>query len=128
MANIFNQREAKEVRRDLRKVQTRAEELLWNVLRGSRLGLRFRRQFGVGPYIVDFYAPRARLVIEVDGSVHDLDRVHALDVHRQRDIEALGLKFLRFTNHEITGNMEAVLLQIRLALNQNPLLTKERVG
>jgi very-short-patch-repair endonuclease len=128
MANIFNQREDIELRRNLRKSQTEAEVILWNELRGSKLGIRFRRQFGVGPYIVDFYAPRAQLIIEVDGSIHDLDEIRMNDRHRQTDIEALGLRFLRFTNDEITGNIEAVLLQISSVLIQNPLLTKERAG
>lgn len=128
MANVFNRREDTEIRRLLRKTQTEAEALLWHELRGFRLGLRFRRQFGIGHYVVDFYAPRAQLVIEVDGSIHDLDDIRLNDLQRQADIQALGLRFLRFTNDEITGNIESVLLQIRSALNQNPLLTKERAG
>ena len=128
MANVFNQREDIELRRKLRKNQTGAEALLWGELRDTKLGIRFRRQFGIGPYVVDFYAPRAQLVIEIDGSIHDLDDIRANDLQRQADIEGLRLRFLRFTNNEVTGNIEAVLIQIRLFLTQNPLLTKERVG
>ncbi|KAA0205551.1 endonuclease domain-containing protein [Candidatus Uhrbacteria bacterium] len=127
MALIFNQWEDKDLRRELRKGQTTTELLLWDRLRSSKLGVKFRRQFGIGSYVVDFYAPRARLVIEVDGSIHELEEIRVKDVERQKDIEALGLTFLRFTSQEITGNMEAVLRTIRATL-QNPLLTKERAG
>jgi cyclase len=127
MALIFNQREDKALRRTLRKGQTETEELLWQELRGSRLGIKFRRQFGVGAYVVDFYAPRVRLVVEIDGSIHELKEIRQKDIKRQKDIEGLGLRFIRFTNDEITGNMEAVLRTIRTSL-QNPLLTKERAG
>jgi cyclase len=127
MAHIFNRREDKELRRTLRKEQTETEEMLWQELRGSRLGIKFRRQFGVGAYVVDFYAPKARLVVEIDGSIHELEEIRQKDIERQRDIEGLGLRFIRFTNDEITGNMGAVLRTIRASL-QNPLLTKERAG
>lgn len=128
MANIFNQREDIGLRRELRKQQTDTEALLWEEIRGSKLGIRFRRQFGIGSYIVDFYAPRAQLVVEIDGSIHDLEDIRENDRQRQADIEALGMRFLRFTNDEITGNIENVLRQISVFLSQNPLLTKERAG
>lgn len=135
MALIFNQREDIELRRTLRQEQTETEDHLWQELRGSKLGIKFRRQFGIGPYVVDFYAPRAQLVVEIDGSIHELKEVYEKDVERQNDIEGLGLRFLRFTTEEITGNMETVLRTIRLSLtppqkpsHQNPLLSKERAG
>lgn len=127
MALIFNQREDKDLRRLLRSTQTESEALLWQELRGSRLGIKFRRQFGIGPYVADFYAPRARLIVEIDGSVHSDPVVQQKDRERQKDIEGLGLKVIRFTVGEITGNIEAVLRTIHAAL-QNPLLTKERAG
>jgi very-short-patch-repair endonuclease len=76
---------------------------------------------------VDFYAPYARLAIEIDGLIHLDSEVRARDVERQKDIEALGITILRFTNEQITGNMDDVLRSIRISL-QNPLLAKERAG
>ena len=64
----YNLSEQKEFRRDLRKGMTSAEVVLWKMLSGRRLeGLKFRRQFGVGPYVLDFYCPELRLAIELDG-------------------------------------------------------------
>ncbi|MFA6429197.1 MAG: endonuclease domain-containing protein [Patescibacteria group bacterium] len=124
---VFNQREMVERRRVLRKTQTETEAFLWDRLRGGRCGVRFRRQYGVGKYVVDFYAPKARLVIEIDGDIHEVPDVRIHDKDRQKNIEALGLRFLRFTTAEILGNIEAVLSQIHFSV-QNPLLAKERAG
>lgn len=120
MALLYNQRENKEKRKALRYNQTETEAMLWNEIRGSRLGIRFRRQFGIGSYIVDFYAPRVRLVIEIDGSIHTLEVIRSNDAERQKSIEGLGLKFLRFTTEEIQGNMGLVLQRIRQLLQPSP--------
>ena len=127
MATIFNQHEDIEIRRDLRKRQTPAEAKLWNEIRDSKLGVKFRRQFGIGSYVVDFYSPRTRLVIEIDGEIHARSDISANDKQRQSDIENLGLIFLRFTNQEVIEQTKSVLERIR-SMIQNPLLTKERAG
>jgi len=86
------------------------EVLLWSKLKGKQmLGCKFKRQYGVGPYIVDFYCPELRLAIELDGDSHFLDGAEARDLVRQRFIESFDIKFLRFQNVEVTTNLEGVL-------------------
>lgn len=100
--------------RDLRKRQTRAEAILWQYLRASRLdGLRFRRQHPIDRYFVDFACLSLKLVIELDGKVHDDDQQQLDDYHRQLAIEALGWSVLRFTNDQATASLPAVLDAIR---------------
>lgn len=97
-------------RRLLRKEATRAEQILWKELRTKQLmGYKFRRQHGIGPYIVDFCAPRERLVIEVDGDIHAQSDQKEADSNRQEEIERLGYQVIRYTNEEIYQNLEGVL-------------------
>ncbi len=99
--------------RALRQTATFAEDKLWQALRGGRLeGHKFRRQFGIGRYFADFACETLRLVIELDGGVHD-DEAQALkDYWRQQEIEALGWTVLRFRNEEVTGDLAGVLARI----------------
>ncbi|MDD4287246.1 MAG: endonuclease domain-containing protein [Candidatus Peribacteraceae bacterium] len=97
--------------RSLRQTQTPAERSLWNILRNRRFhGCKFRRQASIGPFIVDFYCPEYRLIVEVDGSIHDTQR--GLDQWRQRKIEHDGYTVLRFTNAQILLSAENVLVEI----------------
>ena len=95
--------------RTLRKRATTAERILWHRLRGSQLGVKFRRQVPLEGYIVDFVCFEKKVVVELDGSQH------AAPVHRQRDaqrdamLERLGFRVLRFWNHEIYDSLDAVL-------------------
>ena len=89
---------------------TPAELELWRHLKSENLcGLKFRRQFGVGPYIVDFYCPSLRLAIELDGDSHLGREAEEYDRVRQTYIEAHGIHFLRFSNAEVYENLEGVL-------------------
>ena len=91
----------------LRKNQTKEEARLWyQFLRGH--GLRFRRQFPIGPYIVDFYCAKAKLVIELDGSQHYEPEIMQRDADRTDYLEKQGLCVLRFTNLEINARFRQV--------------------
>jgi very-short-patch-repair endonuclease len=90
----------------LRKQQTFAEELLWQYLKTKPLGLKFRRQHVYGIYILDFYCHKLKLVIEVDGSIHDEKEVKQNDEIRQKHLEEDNLTVLRFTNDDIRINLE----------------------
>ena len=79
-------------------------------------GFKFRRQFSVERYIVDFYCPKARLAIEVDGASHESPGAMAYDQMRQAEIEAHGIRFLRFTDDEVFGGAEDVLRRIAEAI------------
>ena len=117
MTQIFNDKRQTERRKLLRNNPTLAEFKLWEALRTKQLqGYRFRRQYGIGPYIVDFYSPRTKVVIEVDGGYHMVDDVFLSDQDRQKNIEALGIKILRFTNDEILTNLHSVIQRIEAGL------------
>jgi len=94
--------------RELRRASTEAEQRLWYLLRDRRLdGFKFRRQHRIGPYYVDFVCHRAQLVVEADGGQH---ATHAsYDAARTHYLESRGLRVLRFWNHEVLGDTEAVL-------------------
>jgi very-short-patch-repair endonuclease len=100
----------------MRAQPTDAERVLWQRLRHdiTLAGSHFRQQALIGPFIVDFVSRRARLVIELDGGQHDLQR--DADARRTRQIEANGYRVLRFWNNEVLGNIEGVLSEIQAAL------------
>ncbi len=113
MTDIFNKKEFVKKRQYLRKNMTKAEIILWSKLKGKQLnGLKFRRQYGINNYVVDFYCPELRLAIEIDGDVHCYNSRITYDKQRQKDIEALGIKVLRYTNIDVIKNLEGVLNDI----------------
>ncbi|MDA8431295.1 MAG: endonuclease domain-containing protein [Geobacteraceae bacterium] len=106
-------RNLKQPSRDLRKGMTEAEQRLWPYLRGRQiLGIQFYRQKPLGPYIVDFYAPAARLVIELDGSQHYEEDHARRDADRDANLSSQGLSVLRFDNLHVLQETEAVLEEI----------------
>ena len=122
MTEIFNKSFQLDRRRSLRQNSTFAERKLWSYLRMGQLdNVKFRRQFGVGPYVVDFYCPSAHLVIEVDGDSHGTEEALLNDEKRQREIEGLGIRFLRFTDQEVMESIEAVIDKISNYLARPPL-------
>ena len=113
MTDIFNKKEFVKKRQYLRKNMTKAEIILWSKLKGKQLnGLKFRRQYGINNYVVDFYCPELRLAIEIDGDVHFYDSRITCDKKRQKEIEALGIKVLRYTNNDVIRNLKGVLNDI----------------
>ncbi len=102
--------------RHLRKRQTPAESLLWDALRGDQLGHRIRQQHGIGPFVVDFCCVPARLVIEVDGDIHDLPEVAEQDQWRSEYLVASGFAVLRFSNEQVLTGLDVVLAAIRAEL------------
>jgi very-short-patch-repair endonuclease len=99
-----------EIARSLRHTQTPTEAILWQHLRRKQRGYKVRRQQPIGVFIVDFYIPSARLIIEIDGSIHALQS--DADQERQILLEQLGLQFLRFTTHQIEKTLPQVLQAI----------------
>ena len=101
----------KQLARELRKTSTEAEQRLWYHLRNRRLGgFKFRRQVVIDRYIVDFVCLDAKLIVEADGGQHEFDRL--ADEVRTRHLERLGYRVVRFWNHEILLETEAVLSSI----------------
>ena len=91
--------------RALRRRMTDAEALLWSRLRGEALGVRFRRQAPIGPYIADFACLSRKVIVECDGEQHFESRS---DQRRDRWLAAQGYTVLRFWNNEVLGNIEMV--------------------
>jgi adenine-specific DNA-methyltransferase len=95
--------------RNLRRDQTDAEKKLWGILRNRQLaGIKFRRQFPIGRYILDFYSPEFNLGIEADGGQHYEDGGRQRDKLRTEELSELGIKILRFSDTEILNNTEGV--------------------
>lgn len=113
---IFNRPEYTTRRQGLRHNATQPEQKLWSVLRGKQLGVKFRRQQGIGHYIVDFYCPERQLVIEIDGDSHFTDDAQAYDQSRDAYLQSLGLQVLRFTNAQVLENLEGVYETIKQAV------------
>ena len=108
--------------RQMRRELTPPEGILWSHLRGRQLGLKFRRQHPLGPYIADFYARQAGLVVEVDGESHFQDQTAlAYDARRDQFMASRGLKILRFSVAEIVQNLEGVLEVIHQAAKETVL-------
>jgi len=109
----YNIKEMKLRRKNLRINMTHAEVVLWNQIRRRQIhDARFRRQFSINNFIVDFYSPEIKMVIEVDGMTHHSDDEREYDVYRQSKMEDFGITFLRFTNDEIYGNLSWVVEEI----------------
>ena len=94
----------------LRKEPTPAERKRWSRTRNDQLGVNFRRQHAIGKYIPDFCSPKARLIIELDGSQHMEQKEY--DEERTKYLEAQGYKVIRFWNNDVINDLETVLTEI----------------
>ncbi len=124
MQILYNHPILKERRQALRKDQTPAEHRLWMDVRNRRLqGIKFFRQYSVGPYILDFYSPEIRLCIELDGGYHEERGQKVYDQDRNAFLESMNIVVLRFCNEEVFHARENILHRIRiiiLHLKQSP--------
>ena len=99
--------------KELRRYETEAEKRLWAKLcRNQLLGLNFRRQHPINRFIVDFFCVKIKLVIEVDGNIHELPENKVYDIGRSQILNDFGIKVIRFTNEEIIANIEKVIKNI----------------
>ncbi len=99
--------------RELRREMTSAEKMLWQELRGDKLGVHFRRQQIIAGFIVDFYCHSASLVIEVDGGIHDEKSQKENDMARKKILNEMGLQIVRFRNDEVEKELAQVLSKIQ---------------
>ena len=119
MTKLYNRQQEKEKRRELRQNQTIAERNMWSQLRGRKLlGLKFKRQFSIDKYIIDFYCPEYKIAIELDGNVHDLEDVKNYDAKRQQYLEDYGIHFIRITNDEYLGNSNKAFEKIERRIKE----------
>jgi very-short-patch-repair endonuclease len=114
MTEYFNRSSETGKRRQLRSSMPDAEVILWSRLKGRQLlGCKFRRQYSVGSFVVDFFSPEVKLGIELDGDSHFQVGVAEYDQKRQQFIESFGIRIVRFLNTEIYQNLDGVLEVIR---------------
>ena len=118
---IPGQRVAKEKlerAREFRRDMTLTEAILWQELRGNKLGVHFRRQQVIAGFIVDFYCHKAGLVIELDGSVHGGDEQKENDAERDKVLSEMGLRIVRFMNEDVIKNLPKILGRIRELISE----------
>jgi very-short-patch-repair endonuclease len=110
MNEFFNRKSDTRRRQQLRGSMPDAEVILWSRLKGRQLcGCKFRRQYSVGSFVIDFFSVEAKLGIELDGDSHFQPGAPQYDHNRQEFIEAFGIKVLRFLNTDIYDNLNGVL-------------------
>jgi cyclase len=112
----------------LRNTMTDAETVLWMHVRGGVKDCKFRRQHPIGQFIADFYCHKAKLIIEVDGSIHNLPDVKKVDKEKEEYLEQKGYVILRFTNKEIMTSTDAVLGKITQTLTINIYKHSSKIG
>jgi len=109
MTLAFNQPEHKAKRKYLRASMPSAEVILWSKLKDRKLlGCKFRRQYGIHSYSIDFYSPDLKLAIELDGDSHYLTGGQDHDSRRDATIRSFGIRILRFLNSDVYENLEGV--------------------
>ncbi len=105
----------------LRREETPAESAMWQALRDSQLdGPRFRRQHALGQFVLDFYCPALRLVVELDGNIHNTPEQAERDRARTEHLAAAGYTVVRFRNHEVLHDLPSVLARLRLLAGLKP--------
>ena len=98
----------------LRDNITLAEKLLWEKLSGKKvLGLRFRSQHPIDIFIADFYCHPIKLVVEIDGGIHQNEKQNEYDMGREAELKKLGIDVIRFTNEEVINNIDGVIKAIK---------------
>ena len=124
MTIYFNREEEKQKRQTLRDNSPFCERIIWKEIRNKQLGIRFRRQYGIATFVVDFYCPKLRIAIEIDGPTHDIKK----DLVRQKQIESLGITFLRFTNQDVINSRDEVMNEIIRLIKFSPLRRGNQKG
>ena len=110
----YNISESKAKRRELRNNSTKAEMAVWALIRIRQVNdVKFRRQFWIGNYIVDFFSSQAKLIIEIDGAAHENEESKIKDMERQKELEESGFSVLRFTNDEVLYSPDEVIEKIK---------------
>lgn len=118
MPKIHNNIILKERRTELRRNETPTEKKLWWYLRSNKLGVKFKRQHSIGGYILDFYCAEKKLIVELDGGVHNTKEALEYDEVRDKFFRELGYTTLRFLNREVEENVEKVLERMKKFLRQ----------
>jgi very-short-patch-repair endonuclease len=115
---IFNKKELESRRKELRNNSTYAEVFFWQQIKKGQLeGRKFKRQTSIESYIVDFYCPKEKIVVELDGGVHFNEEARKYDKERTEYLESIGLRVIRFENQDVLKNTEYVMNTIKKLFN-----------
>ena len=113
MTKHYNKSSDKEKRRKLRQNQTSAEDLVWRQLRNRQLlGYKFKRQYSVDHFVIDFYCPELKLAVELDGASHNNPEQIEYDIKRQKYLEEFNIKFVRIKDEDLFGNTNQAFMKI----------------
>jgi very-short-patch-repair endonuclease len=112
MTKLHNKRKFQEFRFKLRGRMTKSEALLWKYIKNDRLGFRFRRQHDIGNYIVDFYCPKLKLAIEIDGLTHTEEKVFEKDQRKEKFIIENNIILKRYSDSQIFNDLNNTLMYI----------------
>ena len=119
MTKVYNKNAEKDKRRKLRQDIVKAEKIIWDKIRNRQIeDCKFRRQYSVDKFVIDFYNPILKLAIEIDGESHFQEDAVEYDRERQIYIESLGIKFIRFTNNDVYENLDGVLESIAMKVRE----------
>ncbi|BAY45997.1 hypothetical protein SAMD00079811_36040 [Scytonema sp. HK-05] len=119
MTKLYNKTSEKQKRQALRNNIPPAEKMVWAKLRSQQVeGCKFRRQYSIGAFVVDFYSPELKLAIEIDGDSHYEDGAPEYDRERQAFLEDKGTKVVRFTNQKVYEDLDGVVEAIRQIIGQ----------
>jgi len=135
MKRLFNLLKQKNRRKYLRNNMTGSEIVFWSMIKNSQLGYKFRRQYSVGSYILDFYCPQLKLCVEIDGDVHDYTKTKIRDRKRDYFLKSLGINVKRYRNEDIEGYPDKIIKNLIFICNHlsdktnhpNPSFSKEGI-
>ena len=114
---LFGDGQLIDVARELRQHATEAEKIFWEAVRDRKFNkLKFRRQQPIKFYVVDFYCEKYKLIVELDGAVHDTEEAEYLDNERSLNLSKWGYKIMRFRNKDVFKNLPACLSKIQAAI------------
>ncbi|OIO48507.1 MAG: cytosine methyltransferase [Parcubacteria group bacterium CG_4_9_14_0_2_um_filter_41_8] len=118
MKQTHNKLYLKSIRKILRNNPTKAELLLWIKLKGLQTGFKFRRQHSIGNFVADFYCPKVKLVLELDGETHNDSEVLKNDDRKERFLRDKGFVVKRISNMEVLENVEGVAEMVKIWCNE----------
>ena len=119
MTKHFNKSSEKIKRRKLRQNQTEAEKLIWRFLRNRQLlDHKFKRQYSVDHFVIDFYCPELKLAVEADGATHNESGRKEYDIRREKYLKKFGVSFLRIKDEELFGNPNKAFAKIEDAVKR----------
>lgn len=112
MGDFYNKKNYTSLRRKLRQAMPKGERLLWNKLRNNQLNFKFRRQFGIDKFVVDFCCPKLKLIIEIDGLSHAEEDIFEKDQKREEFLVGLGFNIKRYSSKDVFEKTEEVVNDI----------------